>query len=72
MAGTLSTQGWDLSRVSDYLLGTPGTRVRVRFSRPGLPTPIDLQFTRAIVNIPAVPYALMYEGKVSGVRCSTQ
>jgi carboxyl-terminal processing protease len=64
MVDTLSTQGWDLSRVSDYLLGTPGTRVRARFSRPGLATPIDLQFTRAIVNVPAVPYALMFDGKV--------
>src|SRR3954469_26003532 len=64
MADTLSTQGWDLSQTSDYLLGTPGTRVKVRFSRPGLATPIDLQFTRAIVNVPAVPYALMFDGKI--------
>jgi carboxyl-terminal processing protease len=64
MADSLSTQGWDLSQTSDYLLGTPGTRVKVRFARPGLATPIDLQFTRAIVNVPAVPYSLMYDGKV--------
>ncbi len=64
MADTLSTQGWTLDRVSDYLLGTPGTRVKVRFSRPGLATPIDLQFTRAIVNVPAVPYALMLDNKI--------
>ncbi len=64
MVDTLSTQGWDLSRVSDYLLGTPGTRVKARFSRPGVATPIELQFTRAIVNVPAVPYALMFDGKV--------
>src|ERR1043165_7972107 len=61
MADTLSTEGWDLSRVSDYLLGTPGTRGKVRCSGPGLATPIDLQFTRAIVNVPAVPYALIYD-----------
>lgn len=57
---TLSTQGWDLSKVSDYLTGTAGTRVSASFARPGVPTPIDLKFTRAIVNVPAVPYALMY------------
>src|SRR6185503_10627073 len=28
---SLSTQGWDLSRVSDYLTGTPGTRVGASF-----------------------------------------
>ena len=61
---TLSTQGWDLSKTSDYLLGTPGTRVRAKFSRPGIPTPLDLQFTRAIVNVPAVSYSLMFDGKV--------
>jgi carboxyl-terminal processing protease len=60
---TLSTQGWDLSKVSDYLTGTAGTRVGATFSRPGVPTPLELKFTRAIVNVPAVPYALMY-GKV--------
>ena len=64
MVDSLSTQGWDLSRVSDYLLGTPGTRVKARFSRPGVATPIDLQFTRAIVNVPAVPYSLMYDDKI--------
>src|SRR3954467_12824443 len=64
MADTLSLQGWDLNRVSDYLLGTPGTRVKVRFARPGVATPIDLQFTRAIVNVPAVPFALMYDNKI--------
>src|SRR4051812_16887855 len=30
---TLSTRGWSISQVSDYLTGTPGTRVNVRFSR---------------------------------------
>jgi carboxyl-terminal processing protease len=61
MVDTLSAQGWDLSKVSDYLLGVPGTRVKARFARPGLATPIDLQFTRAIVSVPAVPYSLMFD-----------
>jgi carboxyl-terminal processing protease len=67
MVDTVSTQGWDLSRVSDYLTGTPGTSVKARFARPGLPTPIDLQFTRAIVSVPAVPYAIMYDGKIGHI-----
>ena len=61
---SLSTQGWDLTKTSDYLTGTPGTKVSAKFSRPGVATPIDLQFTRAIVNVPAVPYSLMFDGKV--------
>jgi carboxyl-terminal processing protease len=42
-------------------MGTPGTRVGARFARPGLTTPLDFKFTRAIVSVPAVPYALMYD-----------
>lgn len=61
MVDSLSTQGWELSKVSDYLVGTAGTRVSVRFSRPGVATPIDLKFTRAFVSVPAVPYSLMFD-----------
>lgn len=60
MVDTLSTQGWDLSKVSDYLLGTPGTRVNARFARPGVPTPIDLKFVRANIVVPAVPYSIVF------------
>jgi carboxyl-terminal processing protease len=61
MVDSMSTQGWDLSKVSENLMGTPGTRVGARFSRPGLATPLDFKFTRAIVSVPAVPYSLMYD-----------
>ena len=61
---TLSTQGWDLSQVSDYLTGTPGTKVGARFARPGVAAPIDLKFVRAVVHVPAVPYTLVFDGKV--------
>jgi len=61
---TLSTRGWSLSQVSDYLTGTPGTRVNVRFGRPGVGSPIDLKFTRALIHVPAVPFTLVFDGKV--------
>ena len=61
---TLSTRGWNLSQVSDYLTGTPGTRVNVRFGRPGVGSPIDLKFTRALIHVPAVPYTLVFNGKI--------
>lgn len=61
---TLSTAGWTLSQVSDYLTGTPGTRVNVRFGRPGVGSPIDLKFTRAEIHIPAVPFTLMFDNKI--------
>ncbi|MGH7689196.1 MAG: S41 family peptidase [Gemmatimonadaceae bacterium] len=56
---TISTRGWSLTQTSDYLTGTPGTKVKVRFGRPGVPQPIVVEFTRAVIHIPAVPYSLM-------------
>lgn len=58
-----STQGWKLAQVTDVLKGTPGTKVRVAFERPGVTAPINVEFTRAIIHIPAVPYSLMFDGK---------
>ena len=62
-----STEGWQLDQVSDSLLGKPGTPVRVRFARPGVAKPIDVSFTRAVINIPAVPYAIMLDGNIGYV-----
>jgi carboxyl-terminal processing protease len=61
---TLSTRGWNISQVSDYLIGTPGTKVTVTFSRPGISTLIQSTFTRAIIHVPAVPYTIMMGNKV--------
>jgi carboxyl-terminal processing protease len=58
---TASTRGWKLQQVSGALLGTPGTKVKVRFGRPGVSELIALEFTRAIIHIPAVPYGIMIE-----------
>lgn len=61
---TTNIRGWTVSQTSDALKGNPGSRVRVRFSRPGVPELIPITFTRAVINIPAVPYAIMLDGKV--------
>ncbi|HEU4995718.1 MAG TPA: S41 family peptidase [Gemmatimonadaceae bacterium] len=57
---TTSTRGWTTQQASDVLTGTPGTKVRVKFSRPGVSQPIDMEFTRAIIHVPAVPYAITF------------
>jgi carboxyl-terminal processing protease len=62
--GAYSTQGWTINQVSDSLTGDPGTRVHVTFERPGVATPIDANFTRAIIHIPAVPYTLTFGNKI--------
>jgi carboxyl-terminal processing protease len=36
----------------------------VKFSRPGVTELIPITFTRAVINIPAVPYAIMLDGNV--------
>nr|MCU0618588.1 hypothetical protein [Gemmatimonadaceae bacterium] len=50
--------------MSNALRGEPGTRVRVRFGRPGVTEPIEATFTRAVIHIPAVPYAMLLDGGV--------
>ena len=62
-----STRGWKTQQVSDYLIGTPGTRVNVTFGRPGVPEPIKTTFTRQVIHIPAVPYAMVLDNKIGYV-----
>ena len=55
---TASTVGWSLDQVSGALLGTPGTKVSAKFRRVGVTTPIVVPFTRAVIKVPAVPFAM--------------
>jgi carboxyl-terminal processing protease len=61
---SVSTRGWTTQKVSDYLIGQPNTKVRVKFSRPGVTDPITMDFTRQVIHIPAVPYAIVLDNKV--------
>ncbi len=67
MVDTASTRGWKIDQVSNTLKGTPGTQVNVQFSRPGQTGPIKVRLTRREIHIPAVPYAMMLDGKVGYV-----
>ena len=58
---TLSTRTWTSARVADSLKGTPGTKVTVTFARPSVPEPIKSTYTRAIIRVPAVPYAITFD-----------
>jgi carboxyl-terminal processing protease len=59
-----STRGLKLEEVSKRLIGVAGTKVDVAFSRAGIPEPLRGTYTRAVVHIPAVPYALLLDGGV--------
>ena len=67
---TMSARGWTTQQASEALTGTPGTTVRATFSRPGVAQPLDFEFTRAIVHVPAVPYSLTF-GTVGYVPLQT-
>ena len=57
---TNSTRDWSSAQAADSLTGTPGTKVRVRFARPGVAQPLNIEFTRAIVHVPAVPFGILF------------
>jgi carboxyl-terminal processing protease len=58
---TLSTRGWTNARVADSLRGTPNTKVTVTFGRPGFTEPIKSTFTRRVIRVPAVSYAITFD-----------
>jgi carboxyl-terminal processing protease len=64
VVGGESVRGARLDEVSNRLIGAPGTKVDVTFSRAGVPEPITGTFTRAVVHVPAVPYTLIFNGDV--------
>jgi len=61
---TFKTRGWTTQQVSDKLKGAPGSKVTVKFLRAGVAEPLAMTFTRAIVHIPAVQYAIVLNGNV--------
>lgn len=61
---SVTVVGLKLAQVSARLLGQPGTKVDVVFQRAGVAQPIRGRFTRAVIRVPAVPYALILDGGV--------
>jgi carboxyl-terminal processing protease len=52
-----ATRGWPLAQVTDSLKGLEGTPVHVTIRRPGVAAPMERAVTRALVRVPAVPFA---------------
>jgi carboxyl-terminal processing protease len=57
---TIQLHNWTTQQAQDALMGNPGTKVTVKFARPGVATPIEVHFTRAIIHVPAVRYAIAF------------
>jgi carboxyl-terminal processing protease len=62
---SLATRGWDNARVADSLRGTPGSSVSVAFARPGVSESIRMTLKRAVIRVPAVPYAITFEKDIA-------
>ena len=59
-----STRGLKIEEVSGRLVGEAGTMVEATFTRAGVSEPITGTFKRAVVHVPAVPYAVVLDGGV--------
>lgn len=57
---TIQLHNWTTQQAQDALMGPPGTKVNVKFARPGVATPIEVRFTRAIIHVPAVRFAISF------------
>jgi carboxyl-terminal processing protease len=68
---TLPIVDTKIDKVSDALRGIAGTTVKVTFARPGVPEPVRLSFKRAVIHVPAVPYATMLGDKVGYIPLQT-
>ena len=60
-----------IDQVSNALRGTVGTAVNVTYARPGVPEPIKLTFKRAVIHVPAVPYATMVGDHIGYIPLQT-
>ncbi|HET9684816.1 MAG TPA: S41 family peptidase [Gemmatimonadaceae bacterium] len=68
---TLGATDVKIDLVSDALRGVPGTKVNVVFARAGVAEPVKLSFKRAVVHVPAVPYATMVGDHVGYIPLQT-
>ncbi|MFI5257625.1 MAG: S41 family peptidase [Gemmatimonadales bacterium] len=60
-----------IDQVSDALRGVAGTKVQVTFARAGVAEPVKLSFKRAIIHVPAVPYATMVGNRIGYIPLQT-
>jgi carboxyl-terminal processing protease len=66
--GTTPTQGLKIDSVSHMLLGVIGTQVDVAFQRAGTPALIQGTYTRASVQRPAVPLAVVIDKDIGYIK----
>ncbi|MEO5816974.1 MAG: S41 family peptidase [Gemmatimonadaceae bacterium] len=60
-----------IDQVSNALRGVVGTSVNVMYARPSVPEPIKLTFKRAVIHVPAVPYATLVGDHIGYIPLQT-
>ena len=61
----VKAHNWKTDSVSAHLKGAPGTKITARFIRPGVADTFPVTFTRRVVRIPAVEFAIMLDNKTA-------
>lgn len=61
---SVDVQGMALDLVSNRLTGRPGTKVEVTLGRQGVPEPLQVTVTRAVIRVPAVPVAIQLDHNI--------
>lgn len=62
-----SVVGWSTDQVAELLRGEPGTSVRMGVRRHGVDRVIPFELNRAVIQLSAVPFAVLLEGGVGYV-----
>ena len=62
-----SVEGWVTDQAVGVLRGKPGTSVRMGVRRPGVEPVIPFEVTRAVIQVPSVPFATLLEDGVGYV-----
>ena len=60
-----------IDSVSNALRGRVGTTVNVTYARPSVAEPIKLSFKRAVIHVPAVPYATLVGDHIGYIPLQT-
>lgn len=64
---TTNARGFNTQQVQNKLLGPVGTPVNVTFGRIGIAQPIKMNFKRAEIHVPAVPFSMMLDERTGYV-----
>jgi carboxyl-terminal processing protease len=64
---TVNARGFNTQQVQNKLLGPIGSPITVQFLRVGVSQPIKLNFKRAEIHVPAVPFAMMVDERTGYV-----